>query len=193
MQSKGKGCNKSYMILYSTVNVTFLDNLGPCQIQRRFLQSSIHCYILGPAHVFNLNLLPNVLFLGRCYTPTKHIFKTKRAQNFGVFIFFQTNPTLYFDKKWIPNKSFKPSFNFGSPTVQLQETKMAVAPLVAPVASETQKIGKISGKTFWWLATVLGKGLGVLSSWRCQHEQPQWVKKQMGFSGRIFLIRFCTG
>lgn len=49
----------------------------PCLIQRRFLQSSIHCF--------------NVLFLERCYTPTKHIFKTKRAQNFGAS-FFSNQP-----------------------------------------------------------------------------------------------------
>lgn len=169
------------MILYSTVNVTFLDNLGPRQIQRRFLQSSIHCF--------------NVLFLERCYTPTKHIFKTKRAQNFGASSLFKPTPPVFLTKSGSQTNLLNLPSTLGrhrwrKSTVQLQETKMAVAPLVAPVASETQQNSeRFLRELFGGWQRFWGGGLGVLSSWRCQlKKQPQWVKiLRWDFQVGIFL------
>ena len=157
----------------------------PVRSRGGFFKASIHCYILGPAHVFSLNLLPNVLFLGRCYTPTKHIFKKKHAQNFGVS-FFSNQPHFFLTKRGSQTNLLNLPSTLGRQPFSSKKPKWQLLHSLLPLPQRRKKIGKISGKTFWWLATVLGKGLGVLSSWRCQHEQPQWVKKQMGFSGRDF-------
>ena len=180
IQSNGRGCNKSYMILYSTEKMShFWTIWDPVRSSGGFFKASIHCF--------------NVLFLERCYTPTKHIFKTKRAQNFGASFFFKPTPP-FFDKKMDPKQNFQ-TFNFGSPQVekgqpvQLRETKMAVAPLVAPVASETQQNSeRFLRELFGGWQRFWGRGFGgvIKLEMSIKKATPVGEDSQMGFSGRDF-------
>lgn len=100
--------------------------------QRKGMQQIIHDFIqYSKCHIwtiwdpvrssggfFKVPFIASMFFFLKDVT---HQPNTSSKQNvhktLGVH-FFQTNPTLFFDKKWIPNKSFKPSFNFGSPQVE---------------------------------------------------------------------------